>query len=211
MKLDNKKGKEKNKTQKISIVIHNCLIAILTITLVVLAVLVGTKEYQIYKISREAENVVKSFENLREVSGPEVTYNTTEVKIGKYRVIGSIKIDAINIDYPILEKTTEESMMLSITKLYGPALNEYGNVSLAGHNAHNGTLFSRLSNLNVGDVIELTDSDNKMLKYEVYNIYSVLPSNLDPVKTTDENVRELTLISCINSARKRIIIKAREV
>ena len=67
------------------------------------------------------------------------------LKYKEYNVIGLIKIPATNIEYPILEKTTMESMDISISRFSGGEINGYGNVSLAGHNNYSGTMFSKPS------------------------------------------------------------------
>ena len=45
-------------------------------------------------------------------------------------IIGYIKIDKINVNYPIFNNLTDELLKISICKYYGPDLNEAGNVCL---------------------------------------------------------------------------------
>ena len=100
-----------------------------------------------------------------------------------------IKIPKIELEYPILETTSKETLNLSITKFWGNQINEIGNVSLAGHNNLNGTMFGKTKKLEVGDIIELTD-----IKNDLENLIELLLS----VRTGfthgfPENIKELRI------------------
>ena len=191
-------------------------IIVLLITMIVLICLIVPREIKLRSSENQTDYILSVFGALDDVDEPlsdeaDIAQNEIPVRIGGHRVVGVIKIDSIGIEYPILSETTDETLWVSITKLSGPSINEYGNVSLAGHNAKNGKLFGRLSNVNMDDIIEITGTNKETIKYKVYNIYSVLPEDVSPTKTTDQNVREITLISCIMNGKKRLIVKAKEM
>ena len=190
---------------------YDLLLGFFSFTCLILMILVVSREIESLQAYNVAKNALVTFEELTNVESSETPAEVTEVKMGKYKIIGSIKIASIDLEYPILEKTNQEALKLSVTKLSGPPLNELGNVSIAGHSTRNGTLFGKLPSVNLGDIIEITDSKGRTLKYQVHSIYSVLPTDLEPLKTTDENIREITLVSCIKKATKRIIVKAKEI
>ena len=127
-------------------------------------------------------------------------------EIEGYKVVGIINIPKINIEYPILEKTNKESLKLSITKFYGEKINQIGNVVLAGHNK----MFGKIDKLENGDIIELTDSQMVTIKYEVFDKYIIDPNDISCIYPVDENSREVTLITCTNRDKNRLIVKARE-
>ena len=149
--------------------------------------------------------------------GNKVTTNAIDViqeideEIGGYKVIGIINIPKINIEYPILEKTNKESLDLSITKFYGEKINQKGNVVLAGHNRLNNTMFGKIDKLENGDIIELTDSQMVTVKYQVFSKYVIDPNDIDCIFPIDENTREVTLITCTNRDKNRLVVKAREI
>lgn len=203
--------KTKKAELKAKIKLYNALLGFFSFTFLVLAILVGTREYKALKTYNDSKKALETFETLTNIDGSTVAYEELDAKIGKYKIIGSIKIDAIGLEYPILEKTNKDSLWLSVTKLSGPPLNELGNVGIAGHNTRNGTLFGKLSNINKNDIIEITDTKNRTIKYQVYSIYSVLPTDLEPLKTTIDNKRELTLITCTGGGKKRLVVKALEI
>ena len=190
---------------------YNIAICFFSFSFILLGVMVSYRHYQLYKHNNAALSVYDTFMSLDDIDGPEIDYDITDLKIGRFNVIGTIRIPSVGIQYPILEKTTPESLNLSITKLSGPELNEVGNVSLAGHHSSRGNLFAKLPLVKIGDTIQITDINKKEISYEVYRIYNVMPDDLEPVEVTDPDKREITLISCIQGGRKRIIVKAYEI
>ncbi len=125
-----------------------------------------------------------------------------------YKAIGRIQIDKIKVDYPILDTTTKETLDISITFLCGNGINQPGNVVLCGHNTKDGSLFGRLKELKEGDIIKLQDMDGITLKYKVYKIYIVEPTDLEPLNQDTDGKTIVTLITCTNKGKQRLIIKA---
>lgn len=134
-----------------------------------------------------------------------------------YKVIGTVKIPAIEIEYPILDidtynpEETKEPMKFSIVKYWGGQVNDYGNLSIAGHNNYDGTMFGKTKKLKIGDIVELTDLKKQSIKYKIYDIFVTNPDDVTILQTEDENIREVTLITCSNGNRERLILKAIEV
>ena len=62
-----------------------------------------------------------------------------------------------------------------------------------------------------GDIIELTDIQNVTLKYQVFKVYVIDPNDITCILPKQENVREVTLITCTNGNKNRLIVKAREI
>lgn len=185
------------------------------IFLVILFIFIGINIYFIiikYTNSNLAEKenkkIVETF--FREKS------NDREINMKGYRVIGIVKISKIKIEYPILDidnynpEETKEPMKISIVKYWGGNVNDFGNLSIAGHNNYNGTMFGKIKFLEKGDIIELTDLNNQTLKYFIENIFVTDPNDVTILQTIDEGVREVTLITCTNGNRQRLVLKARE-
>lgn len=136
---------------------------------------------------------------------------TTEpIKFGNNSVIGIINIPKIELEYPILDTTTKENMRTSITRFSGGNVNEIGNLALAGHNNHDGTMFGRNDELVAGDKIYLTDLQKNTVEYEIKSIFVTDPNDVSILETKEE-IREVTLITCENGNKARLIIKAEEV
>lgn len=132
-----------------------------------------------------------------------------------YRVIGTISIPSINIEYPILEENTPATLKIAIVAVYpqdnrAEAVNKPGNLVLWGHNYKNGTFFSDIGKLTTGSKIYIKDISGTKLEYQVYNIYVTTDSDMTYATRNTEGAREITLSTCSNDSGKRTIVWARE-
>lgn len=122
-----------------------------------------------------------------------------------------LKIPSLDINYPVLSDTNEDLLKVSLNKFWGPAPNEPGNYCIVGHNYKSGKMFGKLSQIQIGDLIELSDMNNSTVQYKVYDRYVVEPSNVACTSQLTGNRREVTLITCTNYGKERLIIKCREI
>lgn len=199
--------------------IYKTVLLILLIAILILAIFVVSKyvnsninEKNLKEVVSQiytSNEVIKENNNTEPSKIDSIDEINAEIKCNK--VVGIIKIPKINIEYPILETTTVDTLNLSITKFWGNKINEIGNVSLAGHNRLDGTMFGKTKDLQEGDIIELTDIQKVTLKYQVYKTYVTDPNDISCILPEKENVRELTLITCTNGNKNRLIIKANEI
>ena len=132
-----------------------------------------------------------------------------------YDVIGTIEIPAIDIEYPIIadEDASINSLNVAIVKLYpsSDTLNQVGNTVLAGHNYRNGTFFSNNKRLQKGDKIYITDLTGQTVTYEVSNKYETDTSDSEYMNRDTQGRREISLTTCTDDTRRRLIIWAQEV
>ena len=135
----------------------------------------------------------------------------------KYTTVATINIPKINVQYPILdgetdsEQETEALLKIAPTKFWGANPNEVGNFCIVGHNYRNSKFFSKVPTLVNGDVIEITDSSGKTLRYSVYDKYQVVPEDLSCTSQLTNGEKEITVITCTNDSKMRVIVKARAV
>lgn len=122
-----------------------------------------------------------------------------------------LSIPSLGIEYPVLSDTSEELLKISITKFWGGSPNSVGNYCVAGHNYKSGKMFGKLSSINNGDIVKITDLSGKTLEYRVYNKYKVYPDNVACTSQVTNGLKEVTLITCTNGGKQRLIIKCREV
>ena len=148
----------------------------------------------------------------QQVENASKTVQTTDSGF-RYATIATINIPKINVEYPILDgetdsvEETEALLKISPTKFWGPEPNEVGNFCIAGHNYDEENMFNHLIDLQIGDTLYLTDEEHGKCKYKIYDIYRVKPQNTKPLLQDTEKV-ELTLITCVNYSRNRLIVKA---
>lgn len=128
-----------------------------------------------------------------------------------FEVIGIISIEKINITYPILSHMNDELLKIAPCKFYGSNPNQVGNLCIAGHNFNNSTFFSDLPKLELDDIITIYDNYSTVLQYKVYYIDEVNNSDVSCTSQDTNGKKEVTLVTCNNINKKRIIIKAREV
>ena len=89
-------------------------------------------------------------------------------EIGGYNVIGELVIEKINFKNYILNKTTDDSLNFSVTKFYGPKVNQQGNLCITGHNTKE-DLFKNLKDLEKEDIFYITDKENsESVVYKVF-------------------------------------------
>lgn len=141
----------------------------------------------------------------------EENINWLETKSGeKYYVLATINIPSIDVTYPILDHTTDELLKISPTKFHGAEPNEVGNFCIVGHNYRSDKFFSHVPELDNGATIEITDLSGRTLQYEVYDKYVVDPDDVSCTTQRTNGMKEITLITCTNDSKHRVIVKARE-
>ena len=147
--------------------------------------------------------------DLTQVTIPQTEYEAPNGE--KYTIIGIIDIPKINVNYPILSSTSDALLKISPCKFWGPMPNEVGNFCIVGHNYRNSKFFSKVPTLEVGDIIELTDIYGKMIQYKVYDKYTVDPTDVACTSQLTNGKKEVTLITCTNDSKQRVVLKTREV
>ena len=152
-----------------------------------------------------------------EVAQEEVNEVAKDTQVGDktYTSEAVISIPKIDITYPVLSKTSDELLEISVNR-YWPKQetmkpNEIGNYCIVGHNYKNGKMFGRLHELEKKDVVYLEDMTGRKLKYEVYNKYVVEPTDTKCTSQRTNGRKELTLITCTNYGTQRLVVKCREV
>ena len=70
-------------------------------------------------------------------------------------------------------------------------------------------MFGKLSEINKGDIVELTDLKGRTISYEVYDKYIVNPDDTACTSQETKGKKEVTLITCTNYGTQRMVVKAR--
>lgn len=191
--------------------IYNLIIAVLIVALIVVIAMIILRYGGNHLNEKEVSaSIVEIEEKLNEetTNKPE---SLPELKFKEYKIEGIIEIPKIGIKYPVIDHTNEETMKVCITKFWGPQANEIGNYTVAGHNNKDGTMFGKTKYLQIGDKIKLTNLKNETVEYEIFKIYSIDPDDVSCVESVENNTREITLITCTNGHKNRLVTKAREV
>ena len=153
-----------------------------------------------------------------DLSGELISRNTSVTENGtEYYTDSIVNIPSIDVNYPVLKETSgtidhiDELLKISPCFFWGNGPNEVGNYCIVGHNYRSSKFFSKVLDLENGDIIELTDLKGRTLTYSIYDKYVVGPTDLDCKSQLTNGMKEITLITCTNDSTKRVIVKAREV
>ena len=207
----------------IEIKIYKVIFIVLLISAIIILAMIIYKYGSNQINEKESREFVEAFSNI-DFTNTESTENQEErvqkqieLEYKGYKVIGIVKIDKIGIEYPILEienidpESAKVPMKLSIIKYWGENVNDYGNLSIAGHNNKDGTMFGKTKKLKIGDIVELTDLTGQTIQYSIYDIFVTDPNDVSILLPKDEQIREVTLITCTNGNKERLILKAKEI
>ena len=191
--------------------VYNLIIAVLIVALIVVIAMIVIRYGGNYLNEKEVSASLTTIEEMLNSKETEQLESLPELEFKGYKVEGIIEIPKINIKYPIIDHTNEETMKVSITKFWGPQANEIGNYTVAGHNNKDGTMFGKTKYLQIGDKIRLTNLRNETIEYEIFKIYSIEPDGVECVESVQSGTREITLITCTNGHKNRLVTKARQV
>ena len=177
------------------------------------------EDYQGNITTSEEDNTNNSQENVALDSTNEVpiTDSSTSGSTGKkkykgYTVVGTMKIPAINLEYPIFEEITTKALETGLIALYpnGDNINQVGNTVIIGHNYRNGMFFSNLKKLSAK--IYIKDFRGTTLTYEVYNKFEASSTDTSFYTRDTNGVAEITLSTCTDASNdQRTILFAKQI
>lgn len=200
-----KKLKNNFKMFKIQLIFSTSILAILLFFCIYYIFSLKSKEnlsssilsnYEIYKLYSDIGN--NSVSNSNEQSFQD-----------EGNIFGIIKIPKINIEYSVFSKLTEEQLKISPCKFFGGSPKDNGNICIAGHNYDNSLFFSNLKLLDENDEIFIYDNLDNEYIYKVFSIYETDENDLSPIFNYEKKSKTLTLITCNNFNKKRIVVKAK--
>lgn len=151
-------------------------------------------------------SIEKENDNIENKVSNEFEYKEEGENSKRINVIGILEIKSIGLKAPIVDG--EENLDYVVAKYRSSAnLGQAGNVILAGHNNMKGSIFKNLYKVKIGDIIEIK-TDNNIYKYKLTERVIVNPSD-SSLLTQDISKKEITLITCINRAKERLILKGK--
>ena len=165
--------------------------------------------------NKEKENK-EDYDPSGNIIGPPETSETADVKSKKvyyegFVMVGYITIPKTNVKLPILDSVTPASLDTAVAVLYpsNPKLNEPGNTVIVGHNYRNGKFFSNNNKLSVGDKILIKDTTGRELAYTIYQKFQTSEQDTSFYARDTQGIPEITLSTCTDDSKARIIILAK--
>lgn len=216
------------------------ILIIVIIAIIGILIFLGVDYYRKYYIDKEAGEAIDQFEEqvkneviqnnnisdnstgsggiadpygnlVNETSSDVGGSNEISKKYKGYDMLGYIEIPKTDIRYPVIDEVNPRALETSVARLHGPGLNEIGNTTIVGHNYRNGLFFSDNDKLEIGDKIYITDLSGTKRTYEIYDKFITYPEDANFMTVETNGVREISLSTCTDDSKERIIIKAREV
>ena len=143
---------------------------------------------------------------------PEDNINWLRTESGtEYYIVATVNIPSIDCTYPIINHSTDELLKIAPCKFWGPEPNQEGNFCIVGHNYRSDKFFSHVPELELGETIEITSITGETLIYKVYDKYIVEPDDVSCTSQRTNGLKEITLITCTDDSKQRVIVKAREI
>ena len=200
--------KTKSKKRIVNIFLVTIIFSILT--------WLGIEEYkekeireENYKVQNVSTNINNS-EKQNEKIEKEYEKEGVVLEYKGYDVIAKLEIPKINLETYVLKTYSNASLNISVVRFWGAKPNTSGNFCIAGHNFKNKNMFHNLKDLTVGDNLFVIDNNVGKVEYEIYNVYKVLPEDVSCLSQETNGRKEVTLITCTNDSKERIIVKAKE-
>ncbi|HFD2037239.1 class D sortase (plasmid) [Clostridium perfringens] len=159
-----------------------------------------------FKDTLNKKNIINNTKNSEEYVSDKKTKEEDYSSKPNKNVIALLSISSIGLkDAPILDG--EDNLNYTIGKYSNtPKFGEHGNVVLAAHNNMAGSIFRHLKDVSNGDIIKVQTKENVIFKYKIVNKYVVEPND-SSVIDQDDSKQEITLITCTNHAKQRLIVK----
>ena len=125
-------------------------------------------------------------------------------KINGMDYIGVLRVPALNLKLPVLNKWSYDNLTVSPCRYIGSAY--LNNLIIAAHNYR--SHFAFLRELQQGDSVSFTDMSCNRFNYEVVETEILLPEQVDEMKSGDW---DLTLFTCTFGGEYRITVRCKLV
>ena len=168
------------------------------------------KERKLASVEKEAIDVFEDEVKIEQKKPTEQPSSTSSsISYSGFTIVGKIDIPKIHFSSVIIKEQTSKAMNVGIVKTYGTEVNNEGGFVLSGHNFRGSNIFFyNIRNLRAGDSIKITDTSGVQLDYTVYEVLrNVNPEDTSYLNTFDSF--HVTLVTCEDGGKARIVVKAR--
>lgn len=176
--------------------------------LIIVGLLICVGSLSIKGYSKYLENkATKSFEEKIDKNTKESKEDDfTNVKAGDD--IAIINIPSIKLNTVVVESIEKQYLKHYVCHFENSAMpGQYGNFSLAGHSSYRyNEVFNELHKISLEDEIIIKTLNNEFT-YVVKDIFEVDPEDTY-VLDQDNEKKELTIVTCTNNGKNRLIVKA---
>ena len=176
--------------------------------LIIVGLLICVGSLSIKGYSKYLENkATKSFEEKIDKNTKESKEDAfTNIKAGDE--IAIINIPSIKLNTVVVESIEKQYLKHYVCHFENSAMpGQYGNFSLAGHSSYRyNEVFNELHKISLEDE-KIIKTLNNEFTYVVKDIFEVDPEDTY-VLDQDNEKKELTIVTCTNNGKNRLIVKA---
>ncbi len=122
-----------------------------------------------------------------------------EVTVAGQGYIGILRIPALSLNLPVMSEYSEENLKIAPTRYYGELSDQ--NLVICAHNYY--SHFGRLKNLQVRDLVQLTDMSGTVYDYIVCKVETIQPTEKDKVYSGEY---DMMLLTCTADGSARVIV-----
>ena len=216
---DNRKNvddkKNKIKTYKFILFVSISIIFVFAFLIAFFSINKLSKKYISNRIASNYETLKlysnNNFDNFKNIYTYSENSNNNNLSINSENInyiIGNINIPSLDLNLPFFSYLDDSYLSISPCRFFGEMPPNYGNLCIAGHNYDNNEFFSNLNRLKKDDQIIIYDNSEHQYSYKIYNIFEVKENDLSPIYDFDINKHTLTLVTCNNLNKNRLIVKA---
>ena len=114
---------------------------------------------------------------------------------------------AINLNTAIIHGTDNKYLRHHVCHFENSAMpGQNGNFALAGHSSYRyNQVFNEIQKVNIGDIIKIK-TINEEFTYKITEKFETNPDNIE-VLNQDNHIKEITIVTCTNGGKDRLIIK----
>jgi LPXTG-site transpeptidase (sortase) family protein len=192
--------------------VTNIIIFALIFALYFISFLMIYDSFRERKLASIEKNAVDLFDDevkIEEKKEETPSSTTSAISYAGFTILGKVEIPKISFNSVIIKENTSKAMNVGLVKTYGNGINEEGGYVLSGHNFRGNNIFLyNIKNLKSGDIVRITDTSGIQIEYKVYEVLR----NVDPTETSYLNEFDgyhVTLVTCENGGKARIVVKAR--
>lgn len=122
-------------------------------------------------------------------------------------VIGIVEVEKLDVEYAIVEGSENANIRGAVGHLTNSAMiGAQGNCVIAGHRGgYYGEFFQNLDQMELGDIIKLTDINGKEYLYSVYEKKVIQPWDWSVTENLADK-RTVTLLTCEDKGTKRLSV-----
>lgn len=189
----------------------NILIFLFIFALYFITFLMIYDNFRERKLNSQAKEALDLYEKKvpqKEVQEEETPQNIS-VNYRGFTILGRIEIPKVGISSVILKEQTYAAMNIGAIKSYGVDLNEPGGFVISAHNFRGSRpFFYPIRNLKNEDKIYISDNMGRRFEYTVYSVSRYVSPN-DTSYLTKFDGYHVTLVTCENGGKSRIVVKAK--